>query len=279
MKKMNNKLVWLTESAVMIALATILSVLKIFDLPYGGSITVGSMLPMIIIAYRYGIGKGMITGLAYSAIQLLFGLNSLSYATSAAAAIAIIMLDYIVAFTVTGLGGVFKKAFKNNQTAGIMSGAALVCILRFICHVISGCTVWAGVSIPSSDGLIYSLSYNATYMLPETIIVLLLAWYLTGIIDFSGATLRPAKQDTSRQIGFLPYGLIAGGFACLIAALIYDITSIFGVLQNPDSGELDFSLISNAPWCVVGIVTACGVALLAIFLIVAAIVKNNRKKA
>lgn len=279
MKKMNKQLVWLTESAVMIALATILSVLKIFDLPYGGSITVGSMLPMIIIAYRYGIGKGMITGLVYSAIQLLFGLNSLSYATSAAAAIAIIMLDYIVAFAVTGLGGVFRKSFKNNQTAGIMSGAALVCMLRFICHVISGCTVWAGVSIPSSDGLIYSLSYNATYMLPETIIVLLLAWYLTGIIDFSGATLRHAKQDVSRQIGFLPYGLIAGGFACLTAALIYDITSIFGVLQNPDSGELDFSLISNAPWCVVGIVTAIGVVLFAIFLIASTIVKNNRKKA
>ena len=278
MKKMNKQLVWLTESAVMIALATILSVLKIFDLPYGGSITVGSMLPMIIIAYRYGIGKGMITGLVYSAIQLLFGLNSLSYATSAAAAIAIIMLDYIVAFAVTGLGGVFKKAFKNNQTAGIMSGAALVCVLRFICHVISGCTVWAGVSIPSSDGLVYSLSYNATYMLPETIIVLILAWYVTGIVDFSGATLRPAQQDASRQVGFLPYGLIAGGFACLTAAIIYDITSIFGVLQNPDSGELDFSLISNAPWSVIGIVSVIGLALLAAFCIAAAIIKNHRKK-
>lgn len=279
MKKTNNKIVWLTESAVMIALATILSVLKIFDLPYGGSITVGSMLPMIIIAYRYGIGKGMITGLVYSVIQLLFGLSALSYATSKTALIAIIMLDYIIAFAVTGLGGVFKKAFKNNQTAGIMSGAALVCVLRFICHVVSGCTVWAGVSIPSSDGLIYSLSYNATYMLPETIIVLILAWYVTGIVDFSGATLRPAQQDASRQIGFLPYGLIAGGFACLTAAIIYDITSIFGVLQNPDSGELDLSLISNAPWSVIGIVSVIGLALLAAFCIAAAIIKNHRKKA
>lgn len=279
MKKTNNKLVWLTESAIMIALATILSVLKIFDLPYGGSITVGSMLPMIIIAYRYGIGKGMITGLVYSVIQLLFGLDSLSYATSKAALIAIIMLDYIIAFAVTGLGGAFKKAFKNNQTAGIMSGAALVCVLRFICHVISGCTVWAGVSIPSSDGLIYSLSYNATYMLPETIIVLILAWYVTGIVDFSGATLRPAKQDATRQIGFLPYGLIAGGFACLTAAVIYDIRSIFGVLQNPDSGEFDFSLISNVSWSVIGIVTVIGLALLAAFCIAAAIIKNHRKKA
>lgn len=278
MKQKNTNLIWLTESAIMIALSTILSLIKIFDLPYGGSITAGSMLPIVIIAYRYGTAKGLITGLAYSVIQLIFGLGSVSYATSWVAGVAIIMLDYIIAFTVTGLGGIFRKKTNDNQTSSIIFGALLVCILRYICHIISGCTVWAGVSIPSSDGLIYSVSYNATYMIPETIIVLLLAWYLTGIIDFSSATLRPIKKDSSRQSGLLPYALITGGFACLTVAIIFDVVSLFGSLQNPESGELDFSLISNADLTSIGIVSAAGILLMAVLLTASVIIKNKRKK-
>lgn len=277
MKKSNTSLIWLTESAVMIALSTILSLIKIFDLPYGGSITAGSMLPIILIAYRYGTSKGLITGLAYSAIQLIFGLGSVSYATSFTAAVAIILLDYIVAFTVTGLGGIFRKKENDNQTSSIISGALLVCLLRFICHTVSGCTVWAGVSIPSSDGLIYSLSYNATYMIPETIIVLLIAWYITGIIDFSGKALRPIKREADENKTFLPYGLTAIGFAFLTFAIIFDVVSLFGALQNPESGELDFSLISNANLTLIGIISAVGLILMAIFLTASAIVKRRNK--
>ena len=71
-KTKTNTLVWLTESAIMIALATVLSLITLVDLPYGGSVTPGSMLPMILIAYRYGIGRGCITGLANGVIQLFW---------------------------------------------------------------------------------------------------------------------------------------------------------------------------------------------------------------
>ena len=138
----------LTESAVMIATATVLSMLKLIDLPYGGSVTLCSMLPVMLIGYRFGIGAGLLGGFAYSVIQLLLGLNTLAYATSAAAAVAIVFLDYIFAFTFIGLGGVFKKLFKN-QSASMCLGMLLVCLIRYIFHTVSGCTVWAGLSIPT----------------------------------------------------------------------------------------------------------------------------------
>ena len=85
---MNKKRVLkLTETALMLALATVLSLVKIFELPYGGSITAFSMVPIMIIAFRYGTKWGMISGFVYSVIQLLFGISTLSYATSAGAAV------------------------------------------------------------------------------------------------------------------------------------------------------------------------------------------------
>ena len=108
----------LTESAVMLALTVVLSYLKLLDLPYGGSITLCSMLPPILIAYRHGIGWGLSVGIANGLLQLLMGVSNLSYETSAAAAVAIIFLDYILAFAVTGFGGIFKKVFKNHIICG-----------------------------------------------------------------------------------------------------------------------------------------------------------------
>ena len=102
----------LTESAVMLALTFILSYLKLLDLPYGGSITLCSMLPPIFIAYRHGMLWGFGMGIANGALQLLMGMSSLSYATSAAAAVAIILLDYLVAFAVRDLVEYLKKSQK-----------------------------------------------------------------------------------------------------------------------------------------------------------------------
>ena len=99
----------LTESAVLLALTLILSYLKLLDLPYGGSITLCSMLPPILIAYRFGLAWGFGVGFANGILQLLMGLNTLSYATSPTAAVAIILLDYIIAFSVSGFGGIFKN--------------------------------------------------------------------------------------------------------------------------------------------------------------------------
>ena len=85
----------LVESAMMVALSTVLSILKIVEMPYGGSVTVASMLPMIILSYRQGMGWGLGSGAVYAALQQLLGLNSLSYVTGWQSVLAVILLDYI----------------------------------------------------------------------------------------------------------------------------------------------------------------------------------------
>ena len=171
----------MVEASVMIALATVLSLFKVVEMPYGGSVTLASMLPILIVSYRHGVGIGLLSGVVYSVIQQLLGLNNLSYFTTWQSVIAVMLLDYIVAFTVVGIGGIFRNRIglkkllpPTKQKIEIATGMGLVCILRFLSHTIGGATVWAGLSIPTEAALIYSIGYNATYMIPETIISVLL---------------------------------------------------------------------------------------------------------
>ncbi len=182
----------LVECAILIAMAFALSFIKVFDLPYGGSVTAASMVPIIIAGYRHGLKWGLATGFAYSLLQLLTGLGNVSYATTWMAAVAIIVLDYIVAFSVLGLVGIFER--NKKQTIVLISGTVVVCILRYICHVITGCTVWAGVSIPSTDGLWYSIVYNGSYMLPETIVTVIVVAIISRMVD-----LRATKPVTRKK--------------------------------------------------------------------------------
>ncbi len=251
----------LTECAIMLALATVLSYFKLIDLPYGGSITLFSMLPMVIVSYRHGTLWGLLAGLANGAIQLIFGLSSLSYATSAAAAVAIILLDYIIAFAVTGFCGFFKSFLKCGSWA-LPLGAAFCCILRYICHVISGCTVWAGVSIPDGQAIIYSLAYNATYMLPELLITVIGAVYISGCLNLEGINIVRAKKQEESTFG---RALNFVSFTFLAAAVITDIALIAPKLQNADTGEFDITGIANVDFLTVGIIALCGLLLFAVF--------------
>lgn len=128
-RKPMTRSVRLTESAIMLAFATVLSIVKILDLPYGGSITACSMLPVLIIAYRHGTGWGLFTALAFGLLQLLLGANNLSYATGAFAAVMIVLFDYIIAFGVLGLGGLFRK-IKDPST-----GLALAALVTARCAI------------------------------------------------------------------------------------------------------------------------------------------------
>ncbi len=143
MKKtgINKNVIMLCECAVMVALATVLSLIKI-EFPYGGSITICSMLPILIIGYRYKPLVGCLTGVVYGLIQMLFGMSNFAYATSWQAALMILVFDYLIAFGVIGLGGVFRGI--KNQAVGLALGALLASVLRFLCHFLSGITVWAG---------------------------------------------------------------------------------------------------------------------------------------
>ena len=173
-QRKQSKIYVLAECAILVALGTVLSLLKLVDLPYGGSVTVASMLPLLIISYRHGMVWGLGCGLVYGAIQQLLGLNTLSYFSTFGSILAVILLDYVVAFAVVGLGGMFRKAVRNESVA-LAGGALVTGLLRYLCHVISGATVWAGISIPTKAAIGYSLIYNATYMIPETLVLMLVA--------------------------------------------------------------------------------------------------------
>ena len=260
---MKNKTVRaLVESAVMVALATVLSLIKIVDLPAGGSVTIASMLPVAVIAYRHGLGWGLGAGLVHGAIQQLLGLSSLSMVTGWQSILAVILLDYIVAFAVIGFAGVFRHTVKNQATA-LTLGCVLVCVLRYACHVVSGATVWAGLSIPTQAALGYSFIYNATYMVPETIVLVVAALYIGSTVDFRAEMpTRMRREAAAKGTGWL--APVAG--LVVTAAVIYDVAAVFSHLQDAESGEFAITQITEVNWLVVVIVTAAAAAVAAVLL-------------
>ena len=258
----------LVESALLLAMATVLSMFPLASLPYGGSITACSALPILLIAYRHGTAWGLFSAAAYALLQLLLGMNNLSYFTTAISVVVVILLDYIVPFVCMGLGGVFRKGRPQGQA--LVMGAVLCGVLRYICHVISGCTVWAGLSIPDQAALLYSLAYNATYMVPETLVTVLGAWYLSRVLDVRGD--RPTRAAT--PAGQRPVAsLVAAGV--LTAAGIADVVLVFLHLQNGDTGEFDITGIAQANWALIGGITLAAVATA----VVLTLVGRSRKKA
>lgn len=271
-KTKNSSVMALTECAIMVALSTVLSVLKIFELPYSGSITVASMLPIVVAVYRHGTLWGIGIAATNSAIQLLLGMNALSYAVNWQAAVAIILFDYIFAFSAFALSGIFKGKIKNDATAALL-GILLASVLRFICHTAVGCTVWAGISIPTGAALLYSISYNATYMIPETIILALAGVYVFSSLDFSYSIPKRIKRENMDTAS--SYCALAAGIILLIA-LIVDVVLVFGVLQNAESGELDFSGIVNVNLPALITSSAIGILIPAILV---AVIKTRQKRA
>ena len=262
----------LVESALMLAIASVLSVIKIVDMPYGGSITLLSMFPLILIAYRYGTRFGLLTGFTYGLIQLLLGLDNLSYATSFGAVIAILVFDYLLAFLVLGLGGLFRKAVPH-QGAALALGAAFTGVLRYLCHVISGATVWYGLSVPSAESLNYSFGYNL-YMVPEILLLVFGALYLSRVLNFreSNITRAPAMASYSP----LATALSAIGVAALLAATVWDIVLIVPCLQTADAAFL-LAGLAAVNWLTVGIVTAVGLALFGILNVLASRLSKKEK--
>lgn len=253
----SQKMLRLVESGLLLAVAVVLSMVKVLDLPYGGSITAFSALPILLVAYRHGTVWGIFTAFAYALMQLLLGAGTLSYATSPAAVVAIILLDYLLAFTVLGLGGAFRRRCASQGVALVL-GAVATGAMRYVLHVIAGCTVWAGLSIPTEAALVYSLAYNATYMLPETIVTALGAWYLSRAVDLREQTPTRAKTAPTHLPAFI-VGLV--GKASLTAAAVWDVALIFGPLQDPETGDFIITNLSLVNWQTAGIVTAAGMLL------------------
>jgi len=179
----NTKLLALVESALMLALAVVLSYVKFLQLPFDGSITLFSMLPICLVSIKYGIKWGLGVAFCYSWFQILQG-GVFAWGLTPGMLIASLLLDYIVAFTVLGFAGLFRK----KGTVGMLCGIGLVCVLRFLVHFIAGVVLWANLEEFVAFGqawvnrpVLYSICYNGAYMLPETILTVVVAAILLSV--------------------------------------------------------------------------------------------------
>lgn len=166
----------LVESAILIAIGTVLSEITKIDMPLGGGLTLCSMLPLVFISHRWGTRWGLFTAFVYSLLQLLLGMNNVQYATSAFMAVGIVLLDYVVPYTLIGLSAMFKKKAKSIQSS-LVWGIVFTFALRFVCHYITGWWIWEALW-PNEFGWaspVYSLAYNVIYMVPEIIITAVVA--------------------------------------------------------------------------------------------------------
>ena len=161
----------LCEGAIMVALAQILSYIKIMELPNGGSLT-PAMFPILLFAVRWGLKDGLLAGFVFGLLQLIFdGAYAWGWQS--------MLLDYLVAFPPLGLAGLFK-----GKKWGIFAGTVLGCLGRFIVHFISGITIYRIYAPTEILGTVfdepnlYSLVYNGSYMLPNTILALAIAGLL-----------------------------------------------------------------------------------------------------
>lgn len=170
---MSEKTKLLVEGAAMVALATVLSFIRIIKLPWGGSVTLLSMLPIVIFSIKNGVKNGLIVSFVFSLVQFAQGVMDglFGWGLTPGSLIACIVIDYILAFTVLGLAGIFKE----KGITGWILGTVLAIFLRLVMHFLSGVLIWksfgelwGGFSTEST--VLYSLLYNGAYMIPEIII-------------------------------------------------------------------------------------------------------------
>lgn len=160
----------LAEAAIMIALATVLNMVKIFTFPQGGSVTLGAMVPLLYLALRRGTKVGMLAGAVFGVIDVYFEpfvYNPIQF-----------LLDYPFAFGALGLAGLFRSKVSNVPAEGARLGPAVWSVVavgvgilgRFVSHFFSGLIFFASYAPAGESPVLYSAIYNASYLLPELVI-------------------------------------------------------------------------------------------------------------
>ncbi|MBQ6851739.1 MAG: energy-coupled thiamine transporter ThiT [Oscillospiraceae bacterium] len=217
MENKRNKTKRLIESAMLLAVAIVLELVSKMFIPeqtFGGQITVVSMLPVVLISYRYGMKWGFVASFTYAVLEMAIGMKTVSsaflpgfFGDDAMIFNAIIMclLDYVVAFSVLGLGGIFRNRIKKPGVS-LMCGSLVALGARFLTHILSGYILFAtwaeyyftqegfpawGAQLvealsPAGLGWIYSIVYNGMYMVPElvfTAIASVLIARIPGIVS------------------------------------------------------------------------------------------------
>ncbi len=206
---MSTKTKRLTESAMLLAVAILLELLSktfIPEMTFGGQLTIVSMLPIVLISYRHGMKWGFVTAFAYALIEMVIGMKTVSAAflpgyfgdeTMIGSAIIMCLFDYILAYTMLGLGGVFRSRI-HNPSLSLMCGSLVALGARYLCHIVSGYVLFAGwaewfftqegfpawgarlaASLdPATLGIVYSVTYNGLYMIPEMIFTAIAAFLI-----------------------------------------------------------------------------------------------------
>lgn len=193
----------LALSGIMLALGTILSLIKIYQAPFGGSVTACAMLPVLIVMYMYGVKWGLGVGFVFGVLQAVLGATASSAfaGQNVGTALAICLIDYLAAYTVLALGGVFKGKIKNNTVAFAL-GAFVAVSARYICHIASGYIFYGSYAdwffgeeftnqmgqwlvancSPKLLALAYSTIYNGGFMLPEIAITTVVSALVISLI-------------------------------------------------------------------------------------------------
>lgn len=161
MKKINTWM--LVEGGICIALFMVLKQIRLFEMPMGGSITAGAMVPLFLFAYRWGGKYGILVGTIAGVIDFILGTKYSFHPVS-------LLFDYPIAYGFLGIAGFFGK-----KTVGMLTGTFLGILGRFACHVLSGVVVFYSYA-NGQNPLIYSIAYNGTFLLPEFAISLVIVF-------------------------------------------------------------------------------------------------------
>lgn len=155
----------LCEGALLVVLAQILGYLKLWEMPWGGSVCL-SMLPIICFACRWGVGAGLMSGFVLGVLQFMYdGGFALGWQS--------IIGDYLLAFTALGFAGLFR-----GRRSGVFFGTVMGGLARFLVHYVVGATIWAEYMPEEFFGMtmttpwLYSLLYNGFYMTIDTVLCL-----------------------------------------------------------------------------------------------------------
>lgn len=188
------------EGALVIAMAVILGMIRIFNLPWGGSVTLLSMLPISLYSIKYGVRKGLEISFIFALFQFIQGISDglLAWGLTPVMLISCIFLDYLLAYTIIGLAGIFR----NKGAVGWISGTVIALIIRFFCHFISGAVIfnsfgklWDGFS--TNNTYLYSLVYNGAYMLPEIIFTSVGAYVIFRVPAMKKLIIGTKKAEAS----------------------------------------------------------------------------------
>ena len=209
---MQSKTKRLTESAMLIAVAIVLELVSkmiIPEMPFGGQVTMVSMLPVVLISYRHGVKWGLTAGFGYALIEMAIGTKTVAAAfqpgyfgdgAMIGRALLMCLMDYVLAYTALGLGGCFRNRIRNKRAA-LMCGSLVALSGRYLAHIFSGYILFAGWAewfftqegfpvwgaelvsslSPNLLGWLYSIVYNGMYMIPEMILTAAAALLLAKI--------------------------------------------------------------------------------------------------